>query len=63
MYYIIGLTGRNAAGKGTVADLLKKRDFIYHSLSDTLREELSKRNMEYNIHSFIRIEEFFVIRI
>ena len=39
-FYIIGLTGRNAAGKGTVAKLLKKRSFEYHSLSDTLRNEL-----------------------
>ena len=55
MYYIIGLTGRNAAGKGTVADLLKKRDFIYHSLSDTLREELSKRNMEESRDNLISV--------
>ena len=40
-YHIIGLTGRNAAGKGTVATMLKKRSFEYHSLSDTLRNELS----------------------
>lgn len=55
MYYIIGLTGRNAAGKGTVADLLKKRDFFYHSLSDTLREELSQRNMEESRDNLIFI--------
>ncbi len=45
MHYIIGLTGRNAAGKGTIADLLKKRKFIYHSLSDTLREELKSQKI------------------
>ena len=42
-YHIIGLTGRNAAGKGAVADILKKHSFVYHSLSDTLREELKKK--------------------
>jgi len=37
---IIGLTGRNASGKGTVAEILKQKGFIYHSLSDSLRDEL-----------------------
>jgi|TARA_B110000263_G_scaffold236219_1_gene235362 dephospho-CoA kinase len=55
MYYIIGLTGRNASGKGTVADLLKKRNFIYHSLSDTLREELSQQKMEESRENLIFI--------
>ncbi len=31
-YHIIGLTGRNAAGKGAVADILKKNYFVYHYL-------------------------------
>ena len=55
MYYIIGLTGRNAAGKGTIANLLKKHKFIYHSLSDTLREELSHQNMEESRDNLILI--------
>jgi dephospho-CoA kinase len=55
MYYIIGLTGRNAAGKGTIADLLIKRKFIYHSLSDTLRDELNKRKMEESRDNLILI--------
>lgn len=37
---ILGLTGRFAAGKGTVAETLVRRGFVYHSLSDLLREEL-----------------------
>ena len=45
-FYIIGLTGRNAAGKGTVANLLKERTFEYHSLSNTLRDELKIRGVE-----------------
>src|SRR5688500_2816517 len=39
---IIGLTGRNASGKGEVAEYLKARGFAYFSLSDVLREELAK---------------------
>jgi dCMP deaminase len=40
---IIGLTGKFAAGKGTVAEFLQARGFLYHSLSDVIREELSRR--------------------
>lgn len=43
---IIGLTGRNAAGKGTAADFLKTKGFAYHSLSDVIREEVRKRGLE-----------------
>ena len=42
---IIGLTGKYAAGKGTVADILMRHGFKYHSLSDMLREELKRRNV------------------
>ena len=54
-FYIIGLTGRNAAGKGTVANLLKERSFEYHSLSDTLRDELRKRGVEESRDELIRV--------
>ncbi len=40
---IIGLTGRNASGKGEVANYLKARGFTFYSLSDVLREELNKK--------------------
>jgi len=43
---IIGLTGKNAAGKGEVAEYLKKRGFEYHSLSDELREEVRSQGRE-----------------
>jgi dephospho-CoA kinase len=39
---IIGLTGRNASGKGEVAEYLKKRGFAFYSLSDVLRDEIKK---------------------
>lgn len=42
---IIGLTGKNAAGKGEVAKFLESRGFQYYSLSDMLREELKKRKL------------------
>ena len=54
-YHIIGLTGRNAAGKGAVADILKKHSFVYHSLSDTLREELKKKGKEESRTNLIQI--------
>lgn len=37
---IIGLTGKNGAGKGEVAHFLKERGFHYLSLSDVLRTDL-----------------------
>lgn len=39
---IIGLTGKNGSGKGTVAELLVKRGYEYHSLSDVIRVEIRK---------------------
>ena len=39
---IIGLTGSYGAGKDTIANYLKQKGFIYHSLSDILRDELTK---------------------
>lgn len=43
---IIGLTGRNAAGKGLAAEFLKARGFAYHSLSDVIREAVRARGLE-----------------
>ncbi|MBI2265504.1 MAG: AAA family ATPase [Armatimonadetes bacterium] len=43
---IIGLTGKNAAGKGAAAEFLKTKGFAYHSLSDIIREEVRKRGLE-----------------
>jgi dCMP deaminase len=40
---LIGLTGRNAAGKGEVARYLREKSFDYHSLSDILRAEIRSR--------------------
>jgi dCMP deaminase len=40
---LIGLTGRNAAGKGEVARYLERKSFYYYSLSDAIREEIRSR--------------------
>jgi dCMP deaminase len=40
---LIGLTGRNAAGKGEVARYLERKSFYYYSLSDVIREEIRSR--------------------
>ena len=52
---IIGLVGRNAAGKGTVANYLKEKGFYYFSLSDVLRQEAEKRGLEENRENLIAI--------
>jgi dCMP deaminase len=43
---LIGLTGRNAAGKGEVARYLQRKSFYYFSLSDAIREEIRSRGEE-----------------
>ena len=52
---VFGLTGKNASGKGTVAEILKKKDFIYHSLSDSLRDELNSLKKEETRENLIEI--------
>lgn len=42
---IIGLTGRNGAGKGEVAKVLEEAGFHYYSLSDIIREEVRKKKL------------------
>lgn len=51
---IIGLTGLNAAGKGTVAEFLKQRGFAYFSLSDVIRDALAERGEEPGRENMIR---------
>ena len=52
---VFGLTGKNASGKGTVAEILKKKKFIYHSLSDSLRDELKALKKEETRENLIEI--------
>ncbi len=50
---IIGLTGAYCAGKGTVAEYLKTKGFYYTSLSDVIREFLTKTNTPITRDSLI----------
>ena len=52
---VFGLTGKNASGKGTVAEILKKKNFTYHSLSDSLRDELESLKKEETRENLIDI--------
>ncbi len=52
---IIGLTGKNAAGKGAAAAYLKKKGFEYHSLSDVLRKEATARGMGHTRDNLIKL--------
>jgi len=51
---IIGLTGKNAAGKGEVVEFLKTRNFEACSLSDAIREEIQKRGKDLTRENLIR---------
>jgi len=53
MTMIIGLVGKNASGKGTVADLLTERGFVYTSCSDIIREEIVARGLEVTRENLI----------
>ena len=52
---ILGLTGKNAAGKGEVANYLKSKGFAYCSLSDELREEATKGSIGHSRESLINL--------
>ncbi|MDP8230109.1 MAG: AAA family ATPase [Candidatus Gorgyraea atricola] len=43
---IIGLTGPNASGKGEAARYIESKGFVYHSLSDILRDEAKRLSIE-----------------
>lgn len=50
---IIGITGTNGAGKGTVVDMLKKKGFIHFSASEFITKEIIKRGLPVNRDSMI----------
>jgi dephospho-CoA kinase len=52
---IIGLTGKNAAGKGEAAAYLKNKGFVYYSLSDVIREEATKREIDHSRDNMIAL--------
>jgi len=43
---LIGITGRIAAGKGEIAEYLKKKGFEYYTVSQVVREEAKNRGIE-----------------
>ena len=43
---IIGVSGRNGAGKGAVVEFLGERSFYVFSLSDVVRDELKRQGVE-----------------
>ncbi len=52
---IIGLTGKNASGKGEVVNYLKAKGFVYYSLSDIIREEATKSGLEHTRDNLIAL--------
>ncbi|MBI2542137.1 AAA family ATPase [Candidatus Woesearchaeota archaeon] len=52
---ILGLTGKNAAGKGEIANHLKSKGFVYLSLSDALREEADRRKLDHSRDTLINL--------
>src|SRR5262245_56918488 len=52
---LIGLTGRNAGGKGEVDEYLKKKSFYYYSLSDVIRDEIRSRGQEPTREALIQV--------
>ena len=52
---IIGVTGKYASGKDSVAEYLVKKGFIHYSLSDEIREEAKKRELKETRENLIQL--------
>jgi dCMP deaminase len=52
---ILGLTGKNGAGKTEVSRYLISRGFEYHSLSDEIRNEIRRRGLEIDRDLLIEV--------
>lgn len=52
---IIGVVGRNAAGKTTICRHLEKKGFMYHSLSDVLRQEAVRKGIAPTRQNLIKL--------
>jgi dephospho-CoA kinase len=52
---VLGLTGPNASGKGEVAKYLGSFGFAYHSLSDVVRSEATRRGLAHTRDELIRV--------
>lgn len=51
---LIGLTGENCSGKGTIAEHLMKKGFYYLSLSDVIREEVAEEGKEITRDNLVK---------
>ena len=51
---IFGLTGRNGAGKGVVAEFLQTKGFYYHSLSDVIRDAVRQAGDPITRNNLVR---------
>lgn len=51
---IIGVVGYYGCGKDTVAEILENYGFVHISLSDMIREELKKKNIEITRENLIK---------
>ena len=52
---LIGISGKLGSGKDTVAEMLIKRGYSHHSLSDILREDLRRQKKEITRENLVRI--------
>ena len=52
---VIGLSGKNASGKGVVAEFLQSKGFYFFSLSDVIREEIRKQGEEITRQRLIEV--------
>ncbi len=50
---LIGLTGLNASGKGTVAEYLIEKGFSYYSLSDIVRDYATEKGLDHSRENLI----------
>jgi dephospho-CoA kinase len=53
--FLVGLTGKNASGKGEAARILQEHGYAYRSLSDVLRLDAAKRGVEPSREHLIRL--------
>lgn len=52
---ILGITGTLGAGKGTIVEYLKKKDFEHYSVRDFLTNEIKKRKLQINRDNMVSV--------
>jgi dCMP deaminase len=56
---ILGISGKNCAGKDTAANYLVQKGFLYYSLSDVIREILIAQSIQPTRENLIRYGTYF----